>query len=248
LKEINQRGDDMTISPYALQQDWRIQWQGAPENRIDRLRCESPKEIKALQTLAHTGIMSGKQLLHLYGLPRKQLKKMEKERKLHRHELISKREGRDHILPIYTLGPSGAVVAELPHFQPHYWQTYGPEDVLQRLAFVQLYSFFQPAPLFPAPQPFTGGIEVHNRLLYVYAISGKVDDLLRYLTWEDPRYQERIILIAEKLGHVRPFLQHFKEAKVRITTHEEIFQDQPWQNLFYFEENGELVKEQPNTV
>src|SRR5699024_4612145 len=213
----------MTISPYSLQYDWRLKWQKTPKEQVDMLRCESPKEIKALQTLANIGIMSGQRLLHGYGLPRKQLKKMEKERKLHRHELIAKREGQDPIIPIYTLGASGAVVADVPRFQAHYWSHYKLEDVLQRLTMGQFYSFFQPNPLFPAPKPFTGCLQIQQRVLYVYAICGKVDDLLHYLTWENRHYQERIVLIAEHLGHVRPFIQHLKGVKVRITTHEEIF-------------------------
>lgn len=37
------------------------------------------------------------------------------------------------MIPIYTLGPSGAIIAQVPEYEENYWMKYQAEDVLKRL-------------------------------------------------------------------------------------------------------------------
>ena len=131
----------MSLSPYSLSHDWSIYWTRIPSNikRSSYVNGESPKERKALEALAAVGLIGGAQLSRLFSLDKKRLKRMVIEKKIVRHEIHRNKQ----VIPIYTLGINGAVVAGLnDSYESNYWVEYKTEDVLKRLLFFQLYQHF----------------------------------------------------------------------------------------------------------
>ncbi len=139
---------------------------------INYINGESPKECAALDALAKVGIIRGKQLARLFRLPKKRQKRMVKEQKIVRHEMHVNKQ----IIPIYTLGQTGAIVTDVP-YEANYWVKYQTKDVLKRLMFFELYQFFPGAVIIPAPQPFIAAIEWKGKPFYVYVCRGDIKDL-----------------------------------------------------------------------
>lgn len=236
----------MSISPYSMQYTWHLNWRRIHpgSEKMTFIRCDSPKERKALSALADIGFLSSQQLLRLFGLARKQLKKMEKERKLHRHELIKKQGEQSPIIPIYTLGDAGAVITSLTNYKLNYWLPFTEEAIIQKLLFVELHAFFPEGKATPSPAPLTGGIQYKNKTFFVYVIRGDYQEFLRFLKWEEYQYNERYIIIAEKINHIKPLLLHLKDTKVRFTTDADLLNGHTLRDIIYAtNDEGAIIKE-----
>ncbi len=208
---------------------------------MDFIQCESPRELKALDALSKIGVIGGQQLFRLFNIDKKRLKKMVREKKLVRHEI--KLENK--IIPIYTLGTSGSIITGIEnYYESNYWVEYEIKDVLKRLLFFNLYQFFYGQKIIPAPDPFVGGFELNNNLLYVYVIRGDSNDLIQYLKWKKQTLSARVILITESIKHIQPILMHTTSLKIRITTDDKLANAENIQDLFYLlNRDGDIVKE-----
>lgn len=230
------------ISPFSLQHDWELFWKRLSSNEKvpEFIQCESQKEQKALNAIAKIGIIGGRHLFHLFSIDKKRLKKMEREKKIVRHEL---KRG-NHIIPIYTLGLAGSIITRHSAYEVNHWVEYRLEDVLKRLLFFKFYEFFSDLSIIPAPEPFVGAINLKNNPLYVYIVRGDTTDLLNYLKWKRHTFNGRLIVITEDLGHIKPFIMHTKHLKMRITTDNDLLQSNSIRDLFYFlNKEGEIIKE-----
>jgi len=233
-------------SPFSIEHKWRLYWKRIPSNAkpLGYISCESPKEQKALLALAKAGVIGGRQLFHLFALDKKRLKKMVREQKIIRHEIRLNTK----IIPVYTLGQTGAIITEVSGYEPNYWVTYKTEDVLKRILFFELYRFFPDKPIIPTPEPFTIAIQFNNQPMYVYVVRGGVQDMLMYLKWQSHTFQGRMIVIAESIQHVQPLLMPARDIKLRITTDEDLLTAEDIQNMFYYVDNdGNIVKEDRKT-
>jgi len=231
-----------TLSPFSLSHDWNLVWKRLSSVSPPRLIGGSPKEIRAAKAIASIGAIGGVQLSRIFfNRDRKRGPRMAKTYRLVRHEIIKGKQP----IPIYTLGPNGAIMAGLSDYEVNYWVTYRVEDVLKRLLFFQLYDKFPDAPpILPAPPPFIGTILFQEKPLYVYVVRGKIEDLLMYLKWHSLR--ERMIIITESLHHLEPFNMFASELKVRVTTDLDLKGD--FDELFYqWTENG-WMKEKDITM
>jgi len=231
----------MTLSPYSLSHDWSLHWTCIPSNikRSDFVNGESPKERKALEALAAIGVIGGAQLSRLFSLGKKRLKRMVSEKKIVRHEIHRNKQ----VIPIYTLGINGAVVAGLnDSYESNYWVEYKIEDVLKCLLFLQLFQHFPGSKVKVVPEPFNGAIEYKEKLFYIYVIRGDVNDLLMYLKWSGKSFNGRLIIITESIKHMQPLMMAIKKLRVRAIIDIDLKVDfDELQNLFYvFHENGYL--------
>lgn len=240
----------MAESPFSLSRNWSLYWTILPSNfkRMEYFNGESPKELLALKALAAVGVISGQQLQRLFSLDKKRLKSMVIEQKIIRHELKVNHQ----VIPIYTLGANGAVMAGIDEsYQLNYWISLRIEDVLKCLLFFQLYKQFRKTATVlvqPAPKPFTGAVTLNNRFFYVYVVRGETNDLGMFFKWNE-HFDERVIILTESLRHLEPLKWHLSKLKIRMALDEDIFNDiEHIQNLFYFMEDGEFLREKANMV
>ncbi|MCM3638250.1 hypothetical protein M3152_10985 [Sporosarcina luteola] len=224
----------MEISPYSLSHNWSLLWTRIPSNikRSPFVNGESPKERKALEALAAVGLIGGTQLTRLFSLDKKRLKRMVAEKKIVRHEIHRNKQ----VIPIYTLGINGAVVAGLHDcYESNYWVEYKTDDVLKRLLFFQMYKHFPESKVLPTQEPFSGVIQFQGRPIYVYVVRGDLYDLLMYLKWKDKSFNERFIIITESLGQLQPLKLIVEKVKVRVVLDMDLQDDRGnLQMLFYF--------------
>ncbi|MCM3711044.1 hypothetical protein [Sporosarcina luteola] len=234
----------MEISPYSLSHNWSLHWTRIPSNikRSPFVNGESPKERKALEALAAVGLIGGTQLTRMFSLDKKRLKRMVAEKKIVRHEIHRNKQ----VIPIYTLGINGAVVAGLDDcYESNYWVEYKTEDVLKRLLFFQLYKHFPESKVQPTKEPFSGVIQFQGKRIYVYVVRGEVNELLMYLKWSGKHFDERLIVITESIRHLQPLKPIVDTLKMRVTVDVDLLKDiEELQDLFYFvDDNGQFVNE-----
>lgn len=234
----------MEISPYSLSHEWSLHWSRIPSNikRSPLVNGESPKERKAIEALAAVGLIAGTQLTRIYSLDKKRLKRMVAEKKIVRHEIHRNKQ----VIPIYTLGINGAVVAGLNEsYESNYWVEYKTEVVLKRLLFFQLYKHFPESKVLPTQEPFSGAIQFQGKSIYVYVVRGEVNDLLMYLKWSGKYFDERLIVITESIRHLQPLKTIADTLKMRVTVDVDLLKDiEDLHNLFYLlDENGKFVNE-----
>lgn len=234
----------MSISPFSLSHEWSLHWTRIPSNikRSGFVNGESPKERKALEALAAVGLIGGTQLSRLFSLDKKRIKRMVVEKKIVRHEAHRNR----HVIPIYTLGINGAVVAGLNDcYESNYWVEYKIEDVLKRLLFFQLFQHFPESKILPTQEPFSGVIQFQGKPIYVYVVRGDVSDLLIYLKWKGKCFNERLVIITESIRHLQSLKATVETLKVRVALDVDLRDDiEDLQKLFYFmDETGGFVGE-----
>ena len=235
----------MSLSPYSLSHDWTLHWTRIPSNikRSSYVNRESPKERKALEALAAAvGLIGGAQLSRLFSLDKKRLKRMIVEKRIVRHELHRNKQ----VIPIFTLGINGAVVAGLnDSYESNYWVEYKTEDVLKRLLYFQLFQHFPESKILPTLEPFSGAIQFQGKLIYVYVVRGDVNDLLMHLKWIGKHFNERLIIITELIRHLQPLKVTAETLKVRIALDVDLRdENEDRKKLFYFlNESGEFISE-----
>lgn len=233
----------MSISPYSLSHEWSLHWTRIPSNikRSDFVNGESPKERKALEALAAVGLIGGAQLSRLFSLDKKRLKRMVTERKIVRHEIHRNKQ----IVPIYTLGINGAVIARLnDYYESNYWVEYKTEDVLKRLLFFRIIPYFPETKILPTLDPFNGAILFQGKSIYVYVVRGDVNDLLMYLKWRGKSFGKRLIIITESVRYLQPLIVYLKKCKVRVLEDLDIENSINYdRSLFYYlGKSGEFVR------
>ena len=129
----------MLLSPYSLSHDWSIYWTRIPSNikQSSYVNGESPQERKALEALAAIGLIGGTQLSRLFSLDKKRLKRMVIEKKIIRHEIHRNKQ----VIPIYTLGINGAVIAGLNDcYESNYWVEY---NIMEKLSVLVSHAHIQ---------------------------------------------------------------------------------------------------------
>jgi len=192
-----------------------------------------------LRELAIVGIMGGAQ-------PRKYWKNKHDGKKaikrlidfgaLLQHEMIDER---DKVIPLYTLGPLAARLLGVRNYDPAYYEQLDPQDILRRLAFVQLYMRFyetlQTARIEKARPPFIGTIFIRLKDreigFRVGVLRGNLNDLQSAMRWEKERH--RTLIVAEKLTHCQHLLEGINIAVTRFTTDYDLFRT-PLSEMFYF--------------
>ncbi|QUW20909.1 hypothetical protein JSQ81_13925 [Sporosarcina sp. Marseille-Q4063] len=211
-----------------------MHWKRIPSNikRSDYVNGESPKERKALEALAAVGVIGGAQITRLFSLDKKRLKRMAAEKKIVRHEIHRNQQ----VVPIYTIGINGAVIAELNDcYESNYWVEYKTEDVLKRLLFFQLFQHFPESKILPTQEPFSGAIQIKGKPIYVYVVRGDVNDLLMYLKWKGKHFNERLIIVTESLRHLQLITEAPKTLRLRVSMDNDLInQYGSLDGIFYF--------------
>ena len=152
------------------------------------------------------------------------------EKKIVRHEIHRNKQ----VIPIYTLGINGAVVAGLNGcYESNYWVEYKTEDVLKRLLFFQLYKHFPESKVLPTQEPFSGAIQFQGERIYVYVVRGEVNDLLMYLKWRGQHFDERLIVITESIRHLQLLKSIADTLKVRVTVDVDLLNDTKNFRIFF---------------
>ncbi len=237
---------EKSVSPFSLSRSWALYWTRLPSNfkRMEHFNGESQKELLAIQALATVGVIGGQQLQRIFSIDKKRLKSMTIEQKIVRHEIKSGNQ----IIPIYTLGMNGAVMAGIEDsYALNYWVSYKTEDVLKRILYFQLYKHFDTGSsqsmAHPTPKPFVGAITLRDKPFYVYVVRGDTNDLNMFLKWNEG-FNERVIVLTESLRHLEPLKWVLSNLKVRIAVDADLMSEvEHIQNLFYFMEEGEFVRE-----
>lgn len=225
----------MASSPFSLSHNWNLKWQRHPCYRKPKWFGNSPKEEKVIKAFTSVGVIGGAQLSRLFNMDKGRKKKMAREGKIIRHEMHKDKQ----IIPIFTLGPTGAEMILLEDYEHGYWVEYNVPEVLKRLLFIELYGKFPKAKILPAPSPFAGAIQFKRNLFYVYVVRGDMQDLLMHLKWKP--FAERMLIVTESLNHLQPLNVFAEDLKIRVTTDDDLKGD--FRDLFYCWDEGRWVKE-----
>lgn len=224
----------MFVSPFSTHHDWKVGWKrerGMPRD-IDIPRTYYP----VLYAVATIGCAGSVQLKNLFGLyNKKKLKSLAGSYLLLKHELF---QG-DKRIPVYTLGTNGVREFHLPH---NYWLNWQAEDVLKRLVFFKLYEVFldYEPDIVPSPEPFVGALQIGHKLYHVFVARDDVYDLLLYMKWnQNP--DQRIIIVTEKLEHLSPLNPFLNDVKIRVTTDEDLLNEESIDQMFYEWDAGDNV-------
>lgn len=231
----------MTISPFSLSHNWVIHWKRIPSNMKERpiLGQVASDEEEALKGIASVGLISGKQMLHIYSQGKKKLKKMVERNRIVQHELVMNEKFR---IPIYSLGVNGAKIAGVNGFENNYWVEYTIEAILKRLLFFEFYERFHPRELLPAPPPFAGSIIINNKPMYVYVVRGDLNDIIMFMKWNT--INERIILVTESLSFLNQLKMYMNNMKLRVILDDSLVdKTKPINNAFYKLHNNEFINE-----
>jgi hypothetical protein len=224
----------MNPHAFSISHDWSLDWRRIFRHESAGIIRATKEETRALKALGAVGVIGSLQLSRFFSAntrkTKKRLSRMVNEQKLVRHEIKRNK----HKIPIYTLGSKGARVANIADYEENYWVSYKPEDVLKSLLFFQLYEKFPGAEILPAPKPFVGAISFRDRLFYVYAVRGDLQDLLMYLKWKP--FPERILVITESLNHLDPLNAYAPDLKIRAITDADL--KGSFQDLFYMWDDG----------
>ncbi len=253
MKGVRKMNAVKATSPFSLSHAWTLHWDRKPSNlkRIEHFGSKSSKEKQAIDAIGKVGVIGGQQLHQLFGIDKKRLKRMIAEQKVVRHEM--RLDG--NIIPIFTLGLNGALIAGMEDaYELNYWVRYKTEDVLKRMLFFKLYERFQgreaedgktgPA-ILPTPNPFIGAIQFRRSFLYVYVVRGEINDFLMHMKWKGESFNERLIIIAEDIRHLKLLKHALLPLKARVVLDSDLLADEAHvQNIFYFLKDGEFVKDQ----
>ncbi|MEN1969672.1 hypothetical protein WMZ97_16540 [Lentibacillus sp. N15] len=200
----------MAISPFSLQHSWSVHWSRTPSNFKEQpiLGKVASNEQEALLAVASVGLITARQLFHLFSLNKDKVKRMVKRNRLVKHELVMNGDRR---IAVYSLGINGAKIVGFSGYENNYWVKFSVNDILKRLLFLNFYERFHPNNLLPAADPFIGSIMINNKAMYVYVVRGGLNDLMMYLKWNS--LNKRLILITESLSlleQLKPFLHDIK--------------------------------------
>jgi hypothetical protein len=135
-----------------------------------------------------------------------------------RHELKLQKAN----IPVYTLGPAGALVLDIP-YTPNWWKDCSPYKVLRQLITNQLFFRFKllgyETVYNPTPAPFNGEIIFREMDFRICVTNGK--DVPPELKWEKDR---RLIIIGESLEELNSTLNTTKNnPNIRYTTDYDLF-------------------------
>lgn len=225
------------ISPFSYtQHDWDIEWKRIPSNvKYDRpYEPESKKDQEILEAIACVGVIGGLQLKNLFNVDRQHIKKMMQRHLLVEHQIW---KNNDKAIPIYTIGKAGANKI-MPEYKQNYWMEMNVEDVLKCLSFFQFCYLFQDkeVSILPAPEPFSGSVQMDGKLFLIYVTRGKVEDLLMFLKWRK-NFSDRIFIITESISYLKG-LDVFIETlslKVRVVLDKDL-KDRT--SMFYYYQQG----------
>jgi len=167
---------------------------------------------------------------------RKAIRKLVRYGALIQHEMLDEH---DRVIPLYTLGPIAARSLGIRNYDPAYYEQLDRQDILRRLAFVQLYLRFyqklQAARIKKAKPPFVGAIflRLQDREIgfRVGVLRGNLNDIQSAMRWEKERH--RTLIVAEKLMHCQPLLEGINIEVTRFTTDYDLFRT-PLSEMFYF--------------
>ncbi len=219
-------------SPISRKQHADMEWQQINPHWRGYVNVNSLKEeeLVMLQSLYGLKLCTNIQLAKHYLLPYKSksqnaMKNIKNRlRKLADHGILV-----NHMLtlenkkvPIYTIGPAGAAVLDVP-YTPNWWLEESPYIVLRQLIANQLFFRFKLTGsrviYNPTPQPFNGEI-IFKGIDFLVCITqnGNVPSELK---WED---NSRIILISETVQEALAAAKKIKDdLYVRYTTDYELF-------------------------
>ncbi len=230
------------ISPFSLEQhSWEPNWTIVRSNAKypNYRQIESERENNILQAVAAIGLIGRAQLSRIFfpdnnkRYVQQKLKNMVRTYKLIRHEINKN----NNSIPVYTLGPASSEALGI-EYDVNYWLKYETKDVLKRLVFFQFYSNLKnqlPVKLYPAPIPYSGTIEMNNKMYFVYVARGNINDILNAFKWNEPK--ERVIIITESLIHIQPLNAFVSEIKTRVVLDRDL--KEPFEKMFYKWEEGE---------
>lgn len=230
-----------TISPFSLSHSWSVHWNRLPSNFKERpiLGEIAKNEEEALKAIASVGVITSTQLFNIFKLNKNKQKRMVYRHRLVQHELSLNNKEQ---ISIYTLGVNGAKIVNLPGYEVNYWVRYTINDTLKRLLFFSFYERFYPVELLPAVDPFTGGILVNNKPMFVYVLRGDLNDFIMYLKWN--KINERLIIITESLSFLEQLKPYLHNIKLRVIEDSSVFdKSKSIRESFYEFKNNDFVQE-----
>jgi len=195
-------------SPFSIHHNWTFR----PADQTDQEPGNAPirysREAEALKAIGRIGIIGSVQIGRLFGFHRRHIRRMLYDLKLVQHTLIKNKNP----IPVFTLGPHGAKLLNLPKPDARTWST---ERILKSLVFFQFccamndkQKTFQ---IHAAPQPFTGKIQIESETRNVLVLRGK-----HVVLDESMRHQSRVIIIAESMDQASPFGELIPDAMLLL--------------------------------
>jgi hypothetical protein len=238
-------------SPFSVSLETELKWEtmSSKETMIRNGVITCSEENKALiNDLAIIGVIGSVQCSRIYwkmDKDKKQAKKSVELRYLKKHQLI---RGKTTI-PIYTLGATGFFIAELdPENEANKWKQLKKHEVLQRLAFFQLYAQLraQDPTIFvePAELPFVCNINRRGKPFSVLVVRGNENTINNFFKYESDKLPDRMIIIAESLNHLNPIQNAIKPFlnRIRVTTDHDL--KESFEKMFYLYSDNNWLKEQ----
>jgi|GEM_PF-4020851 len=203
------------LSPFSIRHRWEFR-PGAPPEEVENAPIRD-NEAAALEAIGRVGLIGSVQIGRLFGFGRHQIRRMIAEGKLTGHTLLKNRTE----IPVFSLGPRGAKLLELPESDARRWTV---ERILQTLVFFQFccamkdkQKTFQ---IRSSPQPFAGRLEVAGEVRDVLVLRGGLPlEVLREVMY---RQANPVITIAESFEDVRPYDEILGMADARLLLDEDL--------------------------
>lgn len=234
----------MFISPFSLNNDWKIKWT-VTKQECSILEAEE-KDFEIVNIIMSIGLIGGAQLSRLLDKKNKR-RTMQKKMSLIKKDLLVSHDIflNNKKLSVFTAGTNAAKIIGVFR-KKNYWLRYETEDVLKKLVFYELAQAFaeiKPV-IFPAPDPYTGALKLNGEVFNIYITRGKVDDLLMHIKWED-KIHGKVIIVTDNLNYLKPLEGFIDKLNVRITTDQDLLHS-PLSEMFYQWKDGQWSKTLPS--
>lgn len=184
------------LSPFSIQHEWTFIPTEIHDTEPGSAPLRAPTEVIGLQAIADIGLIGSVQASRLFHWQKRHLHRMLDERKLIQHVLVKNKNR----IPVYSIGPRGAQLLQLP-FRPVLNEQVNP--ILKRLVFFQFCCALRDKQkafrMDRAAIPFTGQVTIQGDRRNVLVLRGELDDQER----EDIEIAKLpMIVIAEMLDQV----------------------------------------------
>lgn len=247
MNSVTMQSKKTYISPFSITHEAELKWKtmtGKEQPNRNGMINVPDNLMDLIDHLAIVGVIGSSQCKRIYvrSDTGKRISKAIDLGLLKQHELIRKNQS----IPLYTLGPTGMVLAGLDHNRvANYWKVYKKHDVMQRLTFFQLYGQLKELDkthVIHGEEPFTAAIRIRDLEFNILVLRGNESIVKNYFKYE-AQADKRIIIIAESLNHILPIQNEIKPflKNIRLTTDDRL--KLPFNEMFYeFKDNNWVLE------
>lgn len=243
--------EGLSFSPFSISLDAELQWDTLTyrESPVKQaFLMDSEANDRLLNDLSIIGIIGSAQCSRVYyNMDKKKVKKAIELRLIKKHNLVRNKQ----IIPIYTLGSTGMAMLKLSiDEEANKWKLYKKHDVLQRLAFYQLYGKLKEedpdislSPMENDLAPFLANIERNGKSFAVCVVRGNENEIKNFFRFESDKLPDRILFLVEYISHLKPINDALKPFlnRIRVTTDFDL--KEPFEKMFFAYHEHEWQKE-----